>query len=83
MSTVASQVKVGLEGTDSRFGEETEPVGQGHLAVMVAVVVRAVRLLAVRPVLARLHFQEIRVVLLFLPTMGKRTLVLVGAARRI
>ena len=47
---------------------------------MLAVVVRAVRLFAVCPVLALLHFHEIRVVLLLLPSMGIRALVLVGAA---
>lgn len=49
------------------------------MTVIVTVVVWAVLLLAIDAVLALLDFQEVRMVLLFLPAMRVRTLVLIGA----
>ncbi len=47
---------------------------------MLAVIIGAVRLLATGRVLARLDFQEVRVILLFLPAMRVQALILICAA---
>jgi hypothetical protein len=78
-STVAVQVEIRLKGRDARLWEEAEPFGKWLLAVLLAMVVRTVRLLAVDTMLALLNLQEIRMVLLLLPTVRVGTLVLVGA----
>lgn len=79
-STVALYVKVGLEGSDARLREKVEPFGDGGLPVILTMIVRTVRLLAVGAVLTLLCLEEIRVVLLFLPPVTVHALVLIGTA---
>lgn len=80
LSTVARHVKVGLEGRDACLRKEPEPLGQGYLSVMLAVIIRTVRLLAAGCMLARLHLEEVRMVLLFFPAVRVQTLILICAA---
>ena len=50
------------------------------MAITLTVVVRAMRLLAVGAVLALLHFEEVWVVLLLLPSVRVLALILIRAA---
>ena len=54
-STVAVKIKIRLKGRDARLWEEAEPFGEWLLAVLLAVIVRTMRLLAVDTVLALLY----------------------------
>ena len=64
----------------SAFREVFEPLRQGRLPVELRVVVRTVRLRTVLPMLAFLGLEEVWVVLLFFPAVGKLALVLIRTA---
>ena len=77
-STIAGYIKVRLYARDARLGKEFEPLGQGHLTVVVTVIVRTVLLFAICAMLTLFHLQEVRMVFLLFPTMGVRALILIG-----
>jgi hypothetical protein len=57
-----------------------EPLGEGTLSVILAVIVRTMTFFAILPMLAFLLLKERWVVLLLLPAVGELTLILIGAA---
>lgn len=83
VGSVAAQVEIRVEGAYARFGKVAEALGEGHLAVVLAVVVGTVRFFAVGAVLALFDLEEVGVVFLLFPPVGVQALILVLAALRV